>query len=213
MKKIIISLAVLMIQTAVFAQSAKYESAMRSSVLKMDTAKTSATYQALANTFGRIADAEKNQWMPYYYSAYCLVSANFIAQPDKSKIDPICDQADLLAKKADSLSPNNSEIYCLQSMIASDRIMVDPMSRGMQYGMASSQFLNSAQKADSTNPRVFVLEGASLFYTPEQYGGSKDKAKVLFLKAETLFGSFKPNPDYAPHWGEDLNKELLAQCK
>jgi hypothetical protein len=213
MKTFIISLAVLISQTAVFAQSAKFESAMRNNVATMDTAKTAATYQSLANTFGRIADAERTQWMPYYYSAYCLVTANFITPPDKSKIDAICDQADLLVKKADSLSPDNSEIYCLESMIASNRISVDPMSRGMQYGMASSQFLNNAQKADSANPRVFMLMGASLFYTPEQYGGSKEKAKVLFEKAETLFGSFKPNPDYAPHWGEDFNKQMLAQSK
>lgn len=213
MKKTIILLAVLISQTAVFAQSAKYESAMRTNVAMLDTVKSASAYQSLANTFGRIADAEKTQWMPYYYSAYCLVTANFISQPDKSKIDPICDQADLLVKKADSLSPDNSEIYCLKSMISTNRISVDPMSRGMQYGMASSQFLNNGQKADSTNPRVFMLQGASLFYTPEQYGGSKEKAKVLFLKAESLFGSFKPNPDYAPHWGEDFNKQLLAQCK
>ena len=47
---------------------------------------------AVSNRFERIALAEKDQWLPYYYAAYARSIAGFITT-DKSKVDEVLDGA------------------------------------------------------------------------------------------------------------------------
>ena len=207
-----ICLSLLLISTAfvVKAQSPKYESAMSKNVAILDTTKNAETLQQLANNFERIGNAEKTQWMPFYYASMCLV--NQLWNPAmKSKIDEYADRAEKLAAKADSLSPKNSEVMCLYSMINSLRIMVDPASRGMQYSMVSRDYLDKAKQYNAQNPRTYFLQAMSLMYTPEQYGGGKAVAKPMFQKAVDLFAKEKPAKDYEPHWGGDKAQMFLKQ--
>ena len=68
MKKMIFSLVMLVSITAM-AQSDKYEAAMKKNLAQFDSMKTTADYQSLSAAFERIGDAEKTQWLPYYFSA------------------------------------------------------------------------------------------------------------------------------------------------
>src|SRR5436189_5784844 len=124
MKKLFLLSAVVFSTIAVSAQSAKFIAVMKSNMAAIDTSfKNPANLLSLANNFERIATAEKNQWLAYYYAALCQVNYTYMEQ-DKSKIDAIADKATVLINKADSLMPNNSEISCVKSMIASSHMMV-----------------------------------------------------------------------------------------
>lgn len=199
---------------ATMAQSSQYEGAMARNVAILDDSAsfTPQKLQELANTFERIAAAEKTQWLPYYYAGYCYVMTAFM-EKDNSKIDVIADRAALNAEQAQGLSPENDEINCIRSLIASSRISVDPPSRGMQYGTESARLLAEAYKINAENPRIYLLQGQSLFYTPEQFGGSKSKAKEMLQTSLQKFSTFKPASNIAPHWGEVYAKQLLAQIK
>ena len=97
-------------------------------------------------------------------------------------------------------------------MYNSGRMMVDPMSRYMSYGIAAADALAKAKSLNPENPRVFLLEGQDKYYTPEQYGGSKSEAKQLFEEAKKKFESFKPADSIAPTWGMgQLNYFLSLQ--
>jgi len=75
MKKILFSATLTLIATASFAQSDRYMSAMKNNIAAIDTSfKNPANLLSLANNFERIATAEKNQWLPYYYAALCQVN-------------------------------------------------------------------------------------------------------------------------------------------
>lgn len=211
-----VTLSFLLLLAVVFtagAQSAQYESAMTKQVALLDdsTSYTPAKLTEIANTFERIAAAEKSQWLPYYYAAYSQVMAALIEQ-NKDKVDAIVDKVDANLAKVDELSANNDEGACIKSLAATARLMVDPQSRGMQYGMLSAQELQKAQAANANNPRVYLLQGQSLFYTPEQFGGSKARAKEKFQTAIEKYSSFKPASKLAPHWGEKHAKDLLQQA-
>jgi hypothetical protein len=52
----------------------------------------------------------------------------------------------------------------------------------------------------------------SLFNTPAEYGGGKDKAKPVFQKSVDLFKSFKPKSDLHPKWGQKIAEDMLAKC-
>src|SRR4030095_1022516 len=130
MKPITLLLA-LLISCSVFAQK-KYEDAMKRNLSMLDTAQGAATLQTLSNSFERIADAEKDKWLPYYYAAYSNTRMIYV-KPDKSKVDEVLDKAQQLIDKADTLQPDNSEIVAVKAFILSARIMVNPMTRGAQY--------------------------------------------------------------------------------
>ena len=52
----------------------------------------------------------------------------------------------------------------------------------------------------------------SLFGTPVQFGGGKDKAKPVFEKAVELYKQEKPSQLY-PHWGQKQTEEMIKQCQ
>ena len=213
MKKLLLSTIVLFLSMAMFAQSEKFVMAMKKNLAAMDTSfKNPADLLNAANSFERIAGAEKNQWLPYYYAALCRVNYGFMEQ-DKTKTDGIADKATALIMQADSLSPNNSEISCIKSMIASCHMMVNPMQRWQQYGAESSSNMEAAMKQDPTNPRPYFLKGQGLKYTPEQFGGGCATAKPQLQIALDKYNTFKPAGELYPNWGKTFVERLIGECK
>lgn len=208
-----LSAVTLLLSTLVFAQSEKFTTAMKKNLAALDSSfKSPPNLLIVANNFERIASAEKSQWLPYYYAAFCQVNYGFIQQ-DKSKTDGYADKAAELIAKADSLSPNNSEISCIKSMIASCHMMVDPMQRWQQYGEESSTNLEAAISRDPNNPRPYYLKGQGLRYTPEQFGGGCKTAKPELQTAMDKYAAFKPSSELAPDWGRQRTEMLLNECK
>ena len=208
-----LSAVTLLLSTLVFAQSEKFTTAMKKNLAALDSSfKSPPNLLIVANNFERIASAEKSQWLPYYYAAFCQVNYGFIQQ-DKSKTDGYADKAAELIAKADSLSPNNSEISCIKSMIASCHMMVDPAQRWMEYGKESSSNLEAAISQDPNNPRPYYLKGQGLRYTPEQFGGGCKTAKPELQTAMDKYAVFKPSSELAPDWGRQRTEMLLNECK
>jgi hypothetical protein len=211
MKKIILVGAAFILSLTAMSQSEKYVKAMKKNIADIDSMYVRNNAAELANSFERIADAEKTQWLPYYYAAYCNIAASY-TEKDKTMIDKIADKAEELIKKAEEIGGENSETNVIRSMIASTHMMVDPQSRWAKYGPASSGYMAKAKSLDSTNPRPILLEGQSKFYTPKAFGGGKDVAKPLFEQAIRMFGTFKPASELHPTWGMGTAKYFLSQC-
>ncbi len=221
MKKTILILSAICVASFSFAQMPdKFVKAMESKIAMLDSVQTAEGYIELANAFERIADAEKNQGLAYYYAAYCNASAGTLvgaggdmmaAKADKT--DPYADKADKQIKKAEELMKSNSEIFIVKKMIATLRMLGDPMNRYMTYGPEAQAALDEAKKLDPNNPRVYLLEAQDKYYTPEQFGGSKDEAKVLFEIAQKLFETFKPETSIHPNWGKNQVTYFLSLYK
>jgi tetratricopeptide (TPR) repeat protein len=221
MKKTIFILSAILVANISFGQMPdKFVKAMEAKIALIDSTHTAEGYTDLANAFERIADAEKNQWLAYYYAAYCNASAGTIAgaggdmmAAKADKTDPYADKADKQIKKAEDLAKNNSEIFIVKKMIATLRMLGDPMNRYMTYGPEAQAMLDEAKKLNPDNPRVYILEGQDKFYTPEQFGGNKEEAKVLFEKAQKLYDTFKPETSIHPNWGKSQVAYFLSQYK
>jgi hypothetical protein len=191
---------------AAHAQSDKYIKAMEARVPAVDTTISVEGWQQLANSFERIADAEKTQWLPYYYAAVSNVMQGYMLSSGKtggfaSLTDPLSDKAEQLLNQAEALNKNSSEIWCVRKMIATLRLTADPMTRWQTYGPAAAESLAKAKQLDPENPRAYLLEGQDKFYTPEQFGGSKTEAKALFETALKKFDAQKPKSSIDPQWG------------
>jgi len=214
MKKYIFFLmAAVSMQVAAFSQSDKYVAVMEKNLNQFDSAKTVEDFTKLANTFERIGDAEKTQWLPYYYAGLALSTSGWMpALTDKdanaARINSFCDKAESIA----TTDADKAEIQAVRNMSATQQMMVDPQNRWMSYGQTAGQALEKGLKLDANNPRLYYLRGMSLFGTPEQFGGGKDKAKPVFEKAAELYKQQKPAKLY-PRWGEKQTNEMIEQCK
>ena len=115
MKKIITIIALTAICSIADAQNKKYIETMEHHIAILDTTRNAAILQAEANTFERIGNAEKTEWLPQYYAAYCYVNMTYSPKAD---VDSWCDKAESFLRKADSLSPKNSEIVTLKMVFS-----------------------------------------------------------------------------------------------
>lgn len=194
-----------------FSQNEKYMAAMGSTLQQYSAAKTAEEMIAVAAKFERIADAEKTQWLPYYYAA--LVKARMSMEGMGGDKDKVADEATELINKAIEIDKTNSEIYCVKTMICYAKMMVDPMNRWMQYGAEANANLDEAKKIDATNPRPYVLQATSLKNTPEQFGGGCATAKPLAEKATKMLAEFKLATPLNPNWGKESIEAILNSCK
>lgn len=212
MKQVLLGLFFATIFANVFAQSERYAGAMQKNLEAFAAAKTAAEMHDLSNAFERIADVEKTQWLPYYYAAMTEVLNGYMIT-DKAGADVIADRAELLINKADAIEKNNSEISCVKSMIASLRMMVNPMQRWQQYGALSSQLIEQAKQQDPANPRPYALLAQNLFYTPAQFGGGCATAKPVAEEGVKLLNAFQLKSPLHPSWGKTQFDMVMEQCK
>jgi hypothetical protein len=201
----------MLIASASFAQNEKFTAAMGGALQQLGEAKTGEDMIAVAQKFERIGDAEKTQWLPYYYAA--MVKSRMSMAGIGGDKDVVADEATTLINKAEALEKNNSEILCVKSLIATAKMLVNPQARYMEFGMKSGVLLEEAKKADATNPRPYMLQAMNLKNTPEQFGGGCKAAKPLADKALTLYAAFKPASPLHPSWGKESVEQLIEACK
>lgn len=212
MKKIItLSIATICFAIISFSQNEKFMAAMGSTLGQYGSAKTAEELTTVAAKFERIGDAEKTQWLPYYYAA--LIKARMSMEGMGGDKDKVADEAATLINKASEIDKNNSEIYCIKTMIAQAKMMVDPMTRWMKYGAEANENIEAAKKADATNPRPYFLQSIALKNTPEQFGGGCASAKPLAEKAAKLYTEFKAASPLHPTWGKESVDDILKDCK
>ena len=198
----------------IWAQSDQYKQAMSTAITTMQShsEKTPpADMLANASQFERIANAEPKEWLPRYYAGLNYVYLGFMGK-DEAEKDKYLDQADANLKAAEAIGPND-ELAVLKAYIAQARMVVDPMNRWQQYGPLFQAGLEKAKTLNPNNPRIYVLEGSSLMYTPEQFGGGPGAACPVLKRASEKFATFKPTSDLAPIWGEKQIEPMLAKCK
>jgi len=209
MKKSMLSLLFCGFMVAALAQSEKYTAVMQKNIAALDAAKTIGDLQDVAASFERVGDAEKTQWLPYYYAALAQTWIGW--RPDVKDKDVNAEKIKAYLAKAEAIE-KNAELYAVENMVATQQMMVDPQTRWQTNGVEASTALQNGLKLDPNNPRLYYLQGESLFGTPVQFGGGKDKAKPVFEKAIALFKAAQPKPLY-PNWGQKQAEDKLAQCQ
>lgn len=190
------------------AQSASYKEGLKKNIALFESAKTTTDFIKAANGFEALAKTEKKEWLAFYYAGLCDALAAF-EKPTK-EIDPLCNKAEALANKADSLSKNNSEVMVLKSMIAAARINVNKAQRGQKYGLMATKFAMEAIKLNDANPRAHFVKAKAILNTPPALGGGEKKAKPVFelalVKAQLIF---KDGSVFFPTWGRaEAEQEL-----
>lgn len=208
MKTIVLSILILLVAFSLSAEN--YESVMQQTIAEMYQSEKAEKLEAIGSKFYRIAQAEQNKWLPYYYAAYSYISITFHID-DSDVIDKNLDKAQDMLDNAFNIKPEESELHVLQGLLHSMRI-TNPM-RGMKYSGLSNDALAEAEKLDPDNPRIWFCKAQNVFHTPSMFGGGKEKALPLYEKAAKLFDIFEPPHDLWPTWGKESNATQIAQIK
>ena len=212
MKRTIITSIIILATITSIAGDKDYMQAMEKNLQELGQAKTAADFQAVANNFERIAEAEADKWLPYYYVSYSYLNFIFTGEGTED-IDKVLDKADGYLEKARQLSPENSEIEVLQGWIYQGRIQVDPMGRGQLYSQKAAGSFGKAKNLNPDNPRIYFLTGKNVLHTPAMFGGGQEAACPYFQEAKEKYASFKPETPISPSWGKGYNNKLAASCE
>jgi len=209
MKKLIMLIAIA-VATHATAQS-QQNTPLQSYVTQLDNAGSATTYRQLAEQFNQLANSEPNNWLAWYYAAFCNAKTAWLYQDDGDKIEPFADQADQQIAKALSLLDTSkqkkelSEVYVVMSMVNRARVYINPMTYGPKYGPVASRYTQLALHANADNGRALYIAGWEKYATPKMWGGDKKKAKELFQQALQHLNS--QTGEAGPHWGK---KEVEA---
>jgi hypothetical protein len=226
MKQLLFAAAVI-VSVAAHAQSDKYADAMKKNLSMFDSAKTTADFENIAAGFQRIGDAEKTQWLPYYWQGLALARIGWMYFPDEKgvtavkvsnldqSVNDLATRINAAADKADAGATDDkakSEILILRYMALTQQMIVDPQSRYMTYGAQAGEALQKATQLNPNNPRAYYMQAMGVYGTPEQFGGGKAPAKPLFQKAVDLGKAEQKQPLY-PNWSLEQAEQMLALCQ
>ncbi len=176
---------------------------MREKIEQLEQRPSFEELQNLAGEFSAFANEDESNWLLNYYAALAQIrmGRSLMMEGKVDELDAYADKAEGYVTKAFKSQPENSELYILQKMIHGLRLMVNPMKRYFSESMLGAQALEKAEKIDPANPRITILRAEDLYYTPEEYGGSKAKGLELFQKSIEQYDSYQVKGENAPNWG------------
>ncbi|KFF14287.1 hypothetical protein IW15_02260 [Chryseobacterium soli] len=213
MKKYLLSFALAFVSLTAFAQ-ADYDKIMSDKIAKIETCKTPEDFQTLANDFQRIGSKESSKWLPAYYAAFSTIQKGrvMMRNGNTQALDGVADEAEKYLATAQNLAgADNAEIRLLKKMSYSLRMMVNPQQRYMTDGARATEEMNTAEKLEPDNPRIALIKAEDVYFTPEQFGGSKTKGLEMFKDALAKFNAYKPKTALDPNWGRAEAEYFISQ--
>jgi tetratricopeptide (TPR) repeat protein len=214
MKTVILSsLFLIFAFTFAKAKNEKFVKAMESALAELKNVQSSqklTDWQAVINQFERIAKVEATEWLPGYYAAYCYTRMSYMVE-DSDQKDKYVELAEALCDNALKISKHD-ELYVLRAMIAQANMAVNGAVRWMKQGNIFSENIEKAKQLNPKNPRIYYLEGNSLFYKPAMFGGGAKKACPIYKQALEKFANFTPQSSIAPNWGKQPTEEMMRKC-
>ncbi len=212
MKKIILSLAVVLVSLVSMAQKPEYYQAMGEALGGYANCQSVEDFQALGNKFEMIAAKEKSEWLPLYYHANCYIIMSFMEQ-DATKKDAYLDVAEKSITPMLEMVPEESEAYVLKAFYLVARLVVNPMERGQEYSGLSGQATAKALALDPTNPRAQLMQ-VQMEIGSAQFMGQDPKS--FCPKAKEILANwdnFKPKSTIHPNWGKDQAEGVVKGCE
>ena len=163
------------------------------------------------NLFERIANAEKDNWLPHYYIAQ-ISSIQSWNIKDETVLKSQLDKAQAHLDKAMALSPNNPELLVMQGQIYTNWVAFDGKTYGMKYAAKVSELYNKAYDLAPENPRVVMCKADWAMGSARFFGQDPTPFCNALESSIELFNTFKPESKYHPSWGENRAKNALKQC-
>jgi len=211
MKRIIVLVLIVLTAGAVRGQNDKFTNAMLAVLQKSGEAQTFEEHQDVANSFARIAEAEKGEWTPLYYAALNNLVMSFM-DIDNGQKEKLMALAQSQIDAGLKLKPEESEFMVLQLLVYYGKMALNPME-AMQLLGKVSEVTEKALSIAPGNPRIYLEQAEARFNMPPEFGGGPGAAMPLLKEAMEKFDTFVPDSPLSPDWGRDRCEMLLKQAE
>jgi len=165
-----------------------------------------------SNLFERIASAEPDNWLPFYYTAQVNTVASF-GEKDEAKLTQQLEKAQEYTDLAKAISPDNPEIMVQQAMVHTAWVAFDGATYGMTLAPKVASIYAKAAELDPKNPRVIFSKAEWDMGSAQYFGGDIAPYCKDVERAIELFDNFKPESEFHPNWGKDRAVATLENCK
>lgn len=204
--KNLIAITLLLIGTMTFAQD-QYTKGMQKAFELWGEGKTADA----SNLFERIASAEPDNWLPFYYTAQVNTVASF-GEKDEAKLTQQLEKAQEYTDLAKAISPDNSEIMVQQAMVHTAWVAFDGAAYGMTLAPKVTSIYAKAAELAPDNPRVIFSKAEWDMGSAQYFGGDIAPYCKDVERSIELFDNFKPESDFHPNWGKERAVATLDRC-
>lgn len=213
MKAITTTIA-LFITLFTFAGNNGYTEAMESALKQFETSKSVAEFQNSANTFSRISNMAKEEWLPNYYEAHCYIIMSFMDRTaEAAQKDEYLDIAESRINSVLEKQPQNDEMLALQSFMYTARLVIDPMTRGREYSIKSMTSVKTALAINPKNPRALYLELSNEVGTANFFKEDTSKYCDRINQLLANWDEFNQSEPMFPAWGKNQVQGLAKGCE
>jgi tetratricopeptide (TPR) repeat protein len=151
--------------------------------------------------FKQATGGPNHQALAHYYAALANYRLNNQYPNDaENKREPVLKDAIEHLKTATDLAPTMADAWALLSGCYGQRMGLDPL-RSVTLGPKASDAMSTAKDLAPENPRVWIIDGTSDFFTPIMFGGDKERALRKFKKAGRLAEAESVDNPLRPDWG------------
>jgi tetratricopeptide (TPR) repeat protein len=154
-----------------------------------------------ARAWAKRATGGEREALAHYYAAladYRMV--NQLPEDNEDRREQVVEDAISHLKRATEIDSTMADAWALLSGCYGQMMGMNPM-QGMSLGPKSSEAMETAKEHGPDNPRVWIIDGTSDFYTPSMFGGDKEQALKKFKKAARLAEEESTDDPLMPSWG------------
>jgi tetratricopeptide (TPR) repeat protein len=152
--------------------------------------------------FERLLFQDEEKYLVHYYLALASYRLAIFYYQDEDKAGKMLEKAVDQLKKSQELNEQFPESYALLFSCYGQQIGMSPW-KAMILGVKSGNAIDRAVELGPENPRVWLAKAIGTNYTPELFGGGKEKALEEIKKAVFFFENGKQGDQILPCWGRD----------
>jgi hypothetical protein len=213
MKKVSLSLGVLLMAVLVYGQSEQYYQKMGETLQLFASINSVDDYQDLANKFRVIGNVEKEEWLPLYYEAHCYILMSFMDQEGAEVRDGYLQSASGIVDKMTELAPDEAEVAVMTAFYHTGYLVVNPPQRAMSTTPLIHAAIGRALAIEPENPRAIFLRISNEMGTASFFG--EDTTPYCEQANQLLkdWDNYELRSPIHPNWGKDDIEGIVRGCK
>lgn len=159
-----------------------------------------------------VKEKKENQYF-FYYVALCdyRLATYYFTSAKMKEAEIYTMEGQKYLEKAMEADPSFGESFALYATLLGFEIALN-QEKAMALAFKSNEYLAKALEKDPENPRINLLKGISILFTPEQFGGGADNALEFLNKSVNLFESESIKDPIKPSWGKEEAYTFLGMA-
>ena len=190
------------------SQSSSFTKNLEAAVVLLNKCQTRDQYVIAFAKMEELYKQDPSAWLPAYYAS--IIKAR-MAMKKMGDSDQLANEAVQWLKITKAMH-NSDEVLCLESIVYTSKMAVNPIFRWKVYESRIKKPLEQAIALNKNNPRPYILKANLQYKMPVIFGGGCNSARPIAQKAKLAFDQLKTDFTVMPHWGRPILEDLIKAC-